>query len=417
MLCSCVSHEKEVVEDDGLVELPIELVQRSAPFTAGFGLISWKEHAPDSDWAKTRVDVAGIPQDWESPVVQQIWFDAHQFAYQNYKQGNINDTVFSRLKESWNIDVEREILSEVPIRCFTHIVMAKDAEGGVMYKIDTNTDEDFSDEATNQAMIIDEEKVDSLRQFAHAVSAETFINGKLKSITVPVLVLKSPRGYVLTNFPQHAQAHYKGIEIKINSGFSSPMYKESTSLYLTDTAKTKVIIGENEFIDLNGDVFENLGVNFNEQVLHLKKLPPDSIPFSTQIGFLAKPFTGSGYTTNKAISLDDYAGKYLFIEFWGTWCAPCVREIPNLKSVYAQMDKDKISFLGIVEDDPESLRSFLLKNSIPWQQILSETDNNLVDLYGVQGFPTSYLIDENGRIVAKNLRGENLMDTLNHYLH
>jgi len=178
-----------------------------------------------------------------------------------------------------------------------------------------------------------------------------------------------------------------------------------------------VIIGENEFIDLNGDVFENLGVNFNEQVLHLKKLPPDSIPFSTQIGFLAKPFTGSGYTTNKAISLDDYAGKYLFIEFWGTWCAPCVREIPNLKSVYAQMDKDKISFLGIVEDDPESLRSFLLKNSIPWQQILSETDNNLVDLYGVQGFPTSYLIDENGRIVAKNLRGENLMDTLNHYLH
>lgn len=295
--------------------------------------------------------------------------------------------------------------------------MAKAKAGEVIYKIDINNDKDFFDEAEFKAMKLDWKKLDSLSQYAHHIHAETYVQGEIKTIKVPVLILNSKYGMNL-NFPQYARTGFQGNTINISSEFGDIAFRLS-SLICQDGSidkKSENLIEKNEFITIDGNVFLNMGVDYSNQELVLKKMPSDSILFSTQVGFNAKAFSGKDFISHDSINLQDYLGKYLFLEFWGTWCAPCIEELPNLKYVYENTDRSKIEFLGIAEDSFKSLKEYLEKDSIPWSQIISEQDNNLVEEYGIISFPTSFLINEKGEIIAKNLRGENLLDTLNFYV-
>jgi thiol-disulfide isomerase/thioredoxin len=103
----------------------------------------------------------------------------------------------------------------------------------------------------------------------------------------------------------------------------------------------------------------------------------------------------------------------VFIDFWGTWCKGCVEEIPTLKKIYQDIDKDKFEFISIAcHDSPQKLKTFIDKEQIRWPQILSDDTNKIADLYGVRGFPTSVLINSQGMIIAKNLPPNILRDKL-----
>ncbi len=81
---------------------------------------------------------------------------------------------------------------------------------------------------------------------------------------------------------------------------------------------------------------------------------------------------------------------------------------------YSAIDKSQIDFLGVAGSDTEEGLSKTLKEfNVQWNQILS---NEIPNQYGITGYPTSFLIDPDGIIVAKNLRGSNFPDTLDHYL-
>lgn len=113
---------------------------------------------------------------------------------------------------------------------------------------------------------------------------------------------------------------------------------------------------------INQKVYEHKGVDVVRNVLQLKRVANADSLYSTQIGFKAHPFTASEFATRKKISLGDYRGKYVFIDFWGTWCAPCRAEMPFLKGAYATTKRDKIEFIGIVsEDTPEKLKAYVDK--------------------------------------------------------
>jgi peroxiredoxin len=132
--------------------------------------------------------------------------------------------------------------------------------------------------------------------------------------------------------------------------------------------------------------------------------------------FLLNHFSGKEVIKEEPISLDQYKGKYLYLDFWGTWCQGCIDEIPNLKSTYAQIDTSKIEFLGIANDNEEDLKAYIEENELNWKQLCTSESNRIDKLYNIQSYPTTFLIDPEGRIVASNLRGEDLLDTLNTYL-
>lgn len=112
------------------------------------------------------------------------------------------------------------------------------------------------------------------------------------------------------------------------------------------------------------------------------------------------------------VSIAKYKGKVVLIDFWATWCAPCVMEMPGIIATYQKYHDKGFEVIGISQDqDQQKLLDFIKQNDMPWQQFF-DGDKDLALKYGVQVIPTTFLLDRNGKIIAKDLRGEDLADAV-----
>lgn len=107
------------------------------------------------------------------------------------------------------------------------------------------------------------------------------------------------------------------------------------------------------------------------------------------------------------IKLADFRKKFVFIDFWGSWCGPCRGEIPNIKKLAETIPGNQLQVLGLAKDELPKLTDYIQKENITYPNALA--DDALLAVYGITGFPTTFLIGPDGKIVAKNLRGENLV--------
>jgi peroxiredoxin len=112
------------------------------------------------------------------------------------------------------------------------------------------------------------------------------------------------------------------------------------------------------------------------------------------------------------VSLADFKGKYVLLEFWASWCKPCREENPNLLRTYAKYQPKGFEVLGIsVDESRKSWINAINKDGLTWKNtgdLLSSEKNPAALAYGVTAIPNNYLIDPEGKIVASNLRGEAL---------
>ena len=103
----------------------------------------------------------------------------------------------------------------------------------------------------------------------------------------------------------------------------------------------------------------------------------------------------------------------MFLDFWATWCGPCLQEMPNLKELYKKTDRDKFEIVGIVGDSSnDQIKKIIEKDSIIWPQVLTTDSNKIKEDYGIQGYPTTILIDPEGIVIAKSLRGKELVEKI-----
>ena len=128
-------------------------------------------------------------------------------------------------------------------------------------------------------------------------------------------------------------------------------------------------------------------------------------------GKLVPDFSATDLDGNP-ISLQQYRGKIVLLDFWGVWCGPCIAEMPNLKRVYATYKDQGFDIIGVSLDDEESeLRDYLRKNDIQWRQICSGErweDDPLAQQYEITGVPEPWLIDRDGKLISHKARGEDL---------
>jgi len=112
----------------------------------------------------------------------------------------------------------------------------------------------------------------------------------------------------------------------------------------------------------------------------------------------------------KMVTLADYKGKIILVDFWASWCVPCRQENPNLLENYNKYHAKGFDILGISCDtDAAKWKKAVNEDNLPWKQV---KDWEILKYYGLQSIPSNFLLDGNGNILAINLRGEELTQKL-----
>lgn len=157
---------------------------------------------------------------------------------------------------------------------------------------------------------------------------------------------------------------------------------------------------------VNAELKHNRSVKeFLDEVEKLKRLA---------IGKVAPDF--ESYTVNnKVVKLSDFRGKYLLLDFWASWCVPCREENPNIVRQYHAFKDKGFDILGVsLDDNPGPWTRAIKDDGLVWTNVsdLKAWSSDLIISYRIKAIPTSYLLDPEGKIVAKNLRGADLEEFL-----
>jgi thiol-disulfide isomerase/thioredoxin len=118
------------------------------------------------------------------------------------------------------------------------------------------------------------------------------------------------------------------------------------------------------------------------------------------------------------VSPEDYKGKIVVIDFWASWCGPCRNEIPHLKEVYEKYHPQGVEILSVSIDKKEAAwRKALAEEEMAWTQVLApKAGKQTMKDYQFSGIPFIIILDKQGKIVAKQLRGKKIDEKLDELL-
>lgn len=207
----------------------------------------------------------------------------------------------------------------------------------------------------------------------------------------------------LTARYQKASAEKKELQAKF--------IKEHPGSYFSLVALTE-IAGSSIDVSKVEPLFKGLSADLQKSESGLAFAKQIEAARATSVGAMAPQFTQND-VNDKPVSLASFKGKYVLIDFWASWCGPCRAENPNVVDAYNQYKDKNFTVLGISLDNPGKKEAWLgaiEKDNLKWTQLsdLNGWNNAVAKQYGIRSIPQNLLIDPTGKIVGKNLRGEEL---------
>jgi len=373
-----------------------------------------------------------LPDSLTDLKVYTMHMNRRQFCYQNYRNGLISRADFLNefKKQNWILGDTCRLTSQM-VRNYISVAVGFDHLHQPKYVIDANGDNDFSDDElyTLHKSIYSKEVENSKR-----VTIEYFDG---KNIMQENILCAVTLGYSSTkdnisvsfSFPQfrYAKASFEGETFFICT--DQFMYNDFIFI-LPDKPNFQPlsrdkIIKPNQYLTIGNVDFRFEPISQNLTRIRLirenqpieKKTSKSNTPdlevsrtlVSAQVGKLAPEIKGINVWDGSLVSLTALRGKYVFLDFWFTACGPCIKEFPYIRKVYDTFSSDQVTIIGVVEDDYNGkIKKFLDDKQVFWPTIVKRSSTTKADSYNVQSWPTSFLIDPNGKIITTNLRGDEL---------
>ncbi len=133
---------------------------------------------------------------------------------------------------------------------------------------------------------------------------------------------------------------------------------------------------------------------------------------------LGQPIEIHGQTlAGKEFDWKAYKGKVVLVDFWATWCGPCIGEIPNIKKMYAKYHKRGFDVVAVsIDKGKDAPLKFTEKEELPWTCLhdpsVGKGQKQLTEYYGIFAIPQAILVDRDGRVVSLHARGDELRELL-----
>jgi thiol-disulfide isomerase/thioredoxin len=381
-----------------------------------------------------------------SKVSQWLYFiDEFQFYYQNYASGLLSKSLFIKKAAANNWTLSDTInLSVKPLKCAFTILTGIDATGNEMFLVDANNNSDYSDDIT-RPLLKNVYREDQIVNNAIRVKTNYLENGIIQPNEILVFIQsgRNPqKPEIAVSYPQFdfVRIVYKGTSYLLcaeRQHNSKLVCIIPDRPYFTGLGRSTMIT-PNHFINISGDNFKLVNYDFNKQTVTLTGSPAGFSAYSTlddgskaasspvsgnnivsdQVGFIAPAITGIDINpiTKKTgqVTLSGLRGKYVFVDFWSTYCAPCIAELPYLNAAYKKYSRDKFEIIGVFDERNAKVTGQLLTaNKVLFPNVLMNNKSTDISGYGhVDSFPTNYLIDPTGKIIGYNLTHDDLINRL-----
>ena len=191
-----------------------------------------------------------------------------------------------------------------------------------------------------------------------------------------------------------------------NTAAAEKVFKKTQRIYEKQLEQDK---DDQNALSGLANIHEKLG---NTELAREYKLKAD--PSLGWEGQVLPDFSAAVDLDGKPISLADYRGKVVLLDFWAVWCGPCLGEIPRIKAVYEKYHDEGFEVIGVsLDEDAAVLREFIEEQEIPWRQILDGDGfgGAFAKRYGIRSIPAPFLIDREGKVISVKARG-NLLSEL-----